>query len=69
MIRWTPRNKAIVLYAIEEGHLSQDLAREHYGISITELMGWKVNLEDKGIRGLLNNPKSSAKGWHREGVA
>ena len=65
MIRWTARNKAIVLHAIQEGHLSEADARKHYALSTEELTSWRIALESRGLRGLLNNPKSSVKGWHR----
>lgn len=50
--RWTMYKKAVVLHAIERGHMSKEDAVREYSISKEELESWSRLIKRFGIKGL-----------------
>ena len=51
-LRWTPRRKAEVVYAINGGLLTVDEACERYSLTLEELTGWQRAAAQFGLTGL-----------------
>jgi|HubBroStandDraft_6_1064221.scaffolds.fasta_scaffold101322_1 hypothetical protein len=50
--RWTHRRKAAVVIAIRAGKITSSEAREHYRLSLEELVAWEEAFDQYGIDGL-----------------
>lgn len=50
--RWVPRRKAVVVFAVEGGLITASEACKRYGLTRSELDGWKRLIQKHGVRGL-----------------
>ena len=50
--RWVASRKAIVVRAVGAGLISEEYARETYGLSEDEFNEWKNTVENHGVAGL-----------------
>ena len=65
VMRFTPRGKAKLMKAIEEGKISQEQAREQFALSPEELDEWRRGYESKGLRGLkTRKERPSERRWY-----
>src|ERR1700720_881295 len=53
--RWLPEMKAKVVFAVRDGFLSLDEARERYALSLEEFLLWQRGLDLFGVSGLRMN--------------
>lgn len=61
-VRWTIRNKANLLLAIDGGVIGLDDAIARYVLSIEEIEGWRRDVASHGVEGLKATTLKSRRG-------